>query len=138
MTRTRIARAYLGLQSIGIAAWWLIIATAPTARLLFEGRESSGSLLAFAPGDAFVVALGFYIAVRRGRGHSAFAASLIAGAMLYAALYTITAALSHRTPLVGAALMTPAALASLWAAAVLCPSASSLAVSSGAGSNRAR
>jgi hypothetical protein len=133
MKHQRIATAYFVLQSAGIAAWWLMILIDPGARLAFGFRDVT-MLLAFAPGDLSVVALGIYIGMRHGRGASAFIAPVLAGAMLYAALYTLAATFAHRAALLSAVLMVPAAIASTWAAAVLSRRASSSPVSSGAGS----
>jgi hypothetical protein len=138
MTRTRLAAAYLVLQSVGIAAWWLLLATLPDVRSFFERPGAFGHLVAFAPGDVSVVALGLYGGVRRGRGAGTYAVWLVAGAMLYAALYTVADAVWHSGPLLDAALMTPAALTSLWAAAVLSPGASSRSLSPGADSPSTR
>jgi drug/metabolite transporter (DMT)-like permease len=132
MRRRRIAIGYLVLQAIAIAAWWGVMMIAPSVRSAFAPSASEEILLAFAPSDALVVALGLYVAVRRGEGRSDIAGWLIAGAMSYATLFTITMAARHLAPTAGAVLMTPAAMASCWAAAVLSRRGPSSPLSSGA------
>lgn len=120
MQRHQIAAAYYVVQAIGVAGWWLMLAIEPSTRVLFAMPRAPAALLAFAPGDIAIVVLGSaYVGVRRGRGESAIVAWMVTGAMLYGALYTITVSLARIAPPLGALLMTPASMASVWAAVVL-------------------
>jgi hypothetical protein len=130
-SRRRLATGYLALQSVAIAAWWTVMMILPSVRSSFAPSGSEDILLAFAPGDALVVALGLYVGIQRGGGRSDIAGWLIAGAMSYATLFTIAIAAWRLAPSAGAMLMTPAAMASCWAATVLSRRGPSSAVSSG-------
>ena len=114
-----MARAYFLLQAAAVAGWWIIIAIVPQARTLFVIRDAPFAVIeAFAAGDLVMIALGSAL-VGIGRVRSASLAWIIAGAVIYAALYTVTAAVLQIMPLWGMLLMVPAAVASVVSASLL-------------------
>lgn len=118
-----VARLYFGVQSIAVAAWWTLLATRPSTRALFRvAGAPDASLLAFAPGDLALLTLGSAALALSGRGASAWRvplAWLVAGAAVYAAAYTLALAASGAAGPLGAALMVPAAAASVLCAHAL-------------------
>lgn len=119
--RPRLAAIYFLAQAIGIAAWWALLAIAPAVRPLFALRNAPlAALGAFAPGDLVLIGVGsVVVAWQAYRGRGAALAWVVSGAMAYAAVYTLAAAVLRLAPALGAVLMVPAAGASLGAAAVL-------------------
>jgi len=134
MQRRQVAVSYFAFQALAVAGWWLVLAVDPSYRALFALRQESTALLAFAPGDIAIVVLGSaYVAIRRGRGPSSVVAWIVAGAMLYGALYTVTIRIARIGSPLAVVLMVPASLATCWAANVLSRGASS-PISSGTSS----
>ena len=113
----RLARAYLALQALAVAAWWVALYARPPLRALFRPPAApDATLLAFAPGD-LLLALGSALAAASpARPARSIAAWLVAGAMSYAAAYTVVLAVTCAAGWLGAILMAPAALGSLAAA----------------------
>jgi hypothetical protein len=99
----------------------MLLAVAPGMRAYFMIREAPIEVLgAFAPGDLGLVALGsLLVGLRRGDGWSGRLAWIVAGAMMYAAAYTVATAALRISHALGACLMVPAAGASLIAASHL-------------------
>lgn len=123
MMSRSLARAYFALQAGAVVAWWLLLASFPALRPLFRPAAAPDvTLLAFAPGDLLMLGLGSATVALLGDRRSptvSAAAWLVAGATVYGAFYTITLAVSGAAGVVGACLMTPAALASLVCARTL-------------------
>lgn len=115
MNSRRLARAYFLVQAIAVTAWWLILAVNHNARALFITRDVPFHTLgAFVTGDLMIIALGSAIISFRGeRWESSSLAWLVTGAVVYAALYTVTAAIAGLATIMGAILMVPAATASV-------------------------
>ena len=123
--RRRLALGYFLLQALAVVVWWGALALQPAAWPLFAVRGAPPIALgAFAPGDLGLVALGSaVVAVRGARAWSRELAWCVAGAMAYAAAYTVTAAAVRASAPLGALLMVPAAGASIAAALTLSRSA---------------
>lgn len=122
MISSRLARTYFGILAIAVATWWVLLAVRPPARSLFRAAGApDATLLAFAPGD-LLLALGSAAVALAADGRHRWRAPLawlVAGATTYGALYTIALALGGAVSPLGAALMTPATLASLACARAL-------------------
>lgn len=123
MIPPRLARVYFGVQAAAVAAWWVVLAVRPAVRPLFRPAAAPDAmLLAFAPGDLLMLGLGsaaVALAAARPGPTVRAAAWLVAGATVYGALYTITLAASGAAGVLGAVMMTPAAVASLLCARAL-------------------
>jgi hypothetical protein len=121
MPSTRTARLYLLLQGGAVLGWWAVLLLWPASRALFLVHGAPEiTLSAFAAGDLAIVGAGsLAVGASRDRAWAAPLAWIVAGAMTYAALYTILTALVGATGPLGALLMTPAAAASLVSAMVL-------------------
>ena len=119
--RTRLARLYFAVQAVGVAAWWIVLWLVPSSRSLFAaGGFPFAPLGAFAPGDLGMIALGSAAIAWRGDARwSTAVAWIVAGAMAYAAIYTVTAALIEVMTIFAAVTMVAGAVASIAAARVL-------------------
>jgi hypothetical protein len=116
----RLARGYFALQAFAVAGWWLALLLRPAWRDAFRPYSApDATLLAFAPADLLILAVG--------SGLVAFAAPqllrwqpamawVVAGATVYGALYTLALTIAGAAPVLGALLMSPAAVASILAA----------------------
>lgn len=117
--RSHFARGYFALQAVAVLGWWLALLLTPGWRAAFRPYSAPDAvLLAFASGDLLILCLGsalvawaspFFVRARA-------LAWLVAGATVYAALYTLALALTGAAPPLGALLMCPAAVASTLAA----------------------
>lgn len=116
-----LALAYFAVQAIAVIAWWAMLLILPSTRDAFAIRGASFAALgAFAPGDLALIALGSAaVAVGRERAWTVNAAWLASGALIYATFYAVIAALTDVSPLLGAMLMLPAAVASVAGSAIL-------------------
>jgi len=126
----RLAVQYFVVQAIAIAAWWIGLATIPSAWSWFAPASAPrGTLAAFAPSDIGVVIASALVAWGHRRPWAVPLAWIIAGAMTYAAIYTVAAVIVGLATLLSAILMIPVAIASITAAAALTRDASANAVS---------
>lgn len=115
MEKVRKAAAlYFVVQGLGVIAWWILLIAWPDSRLMFvlePNRETS--LLAFWLADLLFVAAGSLTAVvliyRRNR-YTIPAIWLVAGAVSYAALYTLAFVLFTDRGWLGVVMMLPAML----------------------------
>lgn len=115
----RLARLYFALQGAAVLLWWLALWLRPEFRAPFAIRDAPHSaLLAFAPPDLVLLAAGS-LALGLAPAHrwASPLAWIVAGATLYATLYTLATTVGRATHWVGFGLMAPAALLSLLAAA---------------------
>ena len=113
----RLARGYFALQAFAVAGWWVALLLRPPWRGAFRSASTPDAiLLAFAPADLLVLALGSAVVAFSGTHHRRAVAWLVAGATVYAALYTLALTFAGAAPALGALLMTPAAVASTLAA----------------------
>jgi hypothetical protein len=112
--RSRLARSYFALQAVAVLAWWIVLWLRPEWRAAFRPFSAPDAVLhSFAPGDLLMLGVGSaLIASDHHRRHRRLLAWLVAGATVYAALYTLTLALAGAAPPLGALLMCPAAIAS--------------------------
>lgn len=119
--RTALARGYFALQGIAVIAWWAMLLFLPATRTAFAIRGAPPIALdAFAPGDLGLVAIGsLLVAAFTSRAWSGTLAWVVAGAMVYAALFTIATAITGASGPLGALLMMPAAIVSVGGASVL-------------------
>jgi hypothetical protein len=119
MSRGQLASGYFLVQAIGVTGWWATLAVVPATRPHFALHDAPlAALGAFAPGDLAGIALGsLLIALYHDRGWARPLAWGVAGAMTYAAAYTLSAAILEVTPPWGSLVMVPAAAGSLIAAA---------------------
>jgi hypothetical protein len=110
-----LAPAYLVLQALAIAAWWLVLWLVPTARPPFVvGDWPEGTLLAFALPDVLVLVAGSLAAAHGLRAQRPWARPvlwLVAGAVLYATLWCINAVAITGAGWLSAALMLACAAA---------------------------
>lgn len=116
-----LARAWFGLQAVAVNGWWILLVRSAGARELFALHDAPpAALTAFAAGDLVVVApLSLLLALRPRARWSGPAAWAVAGAMGYAALYTVATAALGASGWLGAGLMLPAAVGSVLAASQL-------------------
>jgi hypothetical protein len=118
-----MARAYFALQSLAVALFWLVLAVRPQWRVLFyPAAAPEVVLLAFVPGDILILSTGSGAAALLNDARAVLRSSLawlVAGATLYGTCYTLSLAFTGDTGVLGALLMTPAALGSVFAARVL-------------------
>ncbi len=117
----QFAARYFLVQAIAVVAWWALLVAVPESWAFFEIRGAPRVAFgAFGPGDLGIVAVGSAMVASRYRrpwaGHVAW---MVAGAMAYAALYTVTTAALQAAHPLGAILMLPAAGASLVCAATI-------------------
>jgi hypothetical protein len=114
---------YFAFQALAVAVFWLALAARPQWRALFYPTEAPEVvLLAFAPGDILVLSIGSGAVALLGDGRAVVRSSLawlVAGATLYGTCYTWSLAFTGDAGVLGALLMTPAALGSVLAARVL-------------------
>lgn len=117
----RLARLYFLVQALAVIAWWLLLWVHPEVRPLFsiEGAPDV-ALVGFAPGDVSMLGGGSLAIAAAGRSRWApVLAWIVAGATLYAALYTLAIAIAGASSWLGVALMTPAAVLSTLSASSL-------------------
>lgn len=108
--------AYLVLQGAAVFAWWLMLWRVPATRAWFVAPGwPESTLLAFWLPDLALLAAGSLVAAwmvaRRSRRAGA-ALWLVAGGMIYATLFCVSAALAMGGAWMSVALMTPAAIGS--------------------------
>jgi hypothetical protein len=119
----RLAALYFGVQSASVALWWAVLAVRPETRSFFSSpRAPETTLLAFAPADVAILVVGsaaVALAGSQGRAWRGPLAWFVAGATVYGAIYTLTLAINGAIGPLGAALMTPAAAASVMCALAL-------------------
>lgn len=117
-----VAACYFAAQGVAGLAWWVALLVAPALREPFVARHSpEATLLALAPADLVVFVVGSLAAsagIARRTSWAAPAAWITAGGAGYAALYCVGLAWIAKASWLGAALMVPAAAASLVAAGV--------------------
>jgi hypothetical protein len=110
---------YFALQALAVVGWWAALWLRPEWRAAFRPLSAPDAvLLSFAPGDLLMLGVGSALVAWPGphlRRRRALA-WLVAGATVYAALYTLALALTAAAPPLGALLMCPAAVASTIAA----------------------
>ena len=122
MSRSRLARGYFGVQAVAVAAWWVALWLRPELRGLFRPFATPDAiLLGFAPADLLMLGLGSALVAASSRqtNRRRVLAWLVAGATVYAALYTLTLAIIGYAPFLGAFLMIPAGGAAALAAHIL-------------------
>lgn len=112
---------YWPAQGVGVLAWWLALWQIPALRDSFTPSAAPFAVLgAFAPGDLLLIAAGSCaVGLSRGAPWRVPLAWMVAGGVLYAAFYTVAAALWASMPVLGALMMLPAATGSIWAAVAL-------------------
>ena len=118
----RLGRLYFAAQALAVSGWWLLLALRPDLRAWFRLPDTpDATLLAFAPGDLLLAVLGSALVAfsRASRAWVRPLAWAVAGAMAYAALYTLTLAYGTAMGPLGALLMIPAAIGSGLAARAL-------------------
>jgi hypothetical protein len=116
----RLAVRYFALQALAITAWWIVLATVPASLHWFAPESFPPRTLgAFAPADFGVVIASAMVAWGNTRPWAIPLAWVVAGAMTYAAVYTLTAAMLGVGTLLSVILMVPVAIASLAAATAL-------------------
>jgi sulfite exporter TauE/SafE len=103
-----------------VIGWWVALLVRPEWRSPFRPFSTPDAvLLAFALGDLLILGIGSAF-VALSQAHAArlqrAVAWLVAGATVYAALYTLALALGGAAPPLGALLMCPAAVATTIAA----------------------
>src|SRR5687768_9452171 len=111
MKINRSASVYYGLQSIAVAAWWILLFFVPASRVHFQMSDSETILLAFWLPDLLLLALGSFVAsifCFFENKFASIAAWFVVGAISYAALYCLAFALSSDTGWLGVTLMFPA------------------------------
>lgn len=108
------AAVYFILQGISVALWWATLWLKPEMRTYFVlERTSETSLLAFWPVDIIMLAVGSLITgvfFQFNNRHAHIPATLVAGGLGYAVLYTLGFALMTDTGWLGVLLMSPAAI----------------------------
>jgi hypothetical protein len=119
--RRPLALAYFATQAAAVAAWWIVLAAVPASRPMFALRNAPFSALgAFGPGDLVIVAGGSLLVVlARNSRHASWIATGVAGAVVYAAAYTMSTAIMELSAPWGAICMVPAAIGSVVAARLL-------------------
>ena len=117
----RIARIWFLVHGIAVVGWWLLLAMRPDTRGAFQIRDAPAiALFAFAPGDLLLLGGGsLIVAAAYRRRWAAALAWTVAGATVYASLYTFATAVSSAAPWLGFALMAPAAALTVLASYVL-------------------
>lgn len=129
MKINRSASVYFALQSIAVAAWWILLFFVPTLRVHFQMGDSETILLAFWLPDLFLLILGslaasvFCFLVIK---FASIAAWFVVGAISYAALYCLAFALLSDSGWLGVTLMFSAMIWSGNFAIALTPSAENL------------
>lgn len=108
---------YLLIQAVLVVLWWLMIAANPSVRDWFSVPGSPAvNLVAFAAPDLLLITGGSVVAAlaiaRRSPHRHAFS-WLVAGAVTYGAVYTLAVPALTGAAWAAAALMLPAALASI-------------------------
>jgi protein-S-isoprenylcysteine O-methyltransferase Ste14 len=129
MKINRSASVYFALQSVAVAAWWILLYFVPASRVYFQMGDSETVLLAFWLPDLFLLALGSFVAsvgCFLGNKFASIAAWFVVGAISYAAFYCLAFALLSDTGWLGVTLMFPAMIWSGNFAIALSPSAESL------------
>jgi protein-S-isoprenylcysteine O-methyltransferase Ste14 len=129
MKINRSASVYFGLQSIAVAAWWILLFCVPASRAHFQMGDSETVLLAFWLPDLFLLAFGSFVAgifCFFENKFASIAAWFVVGAVSYAALYCLAFALLSDMGWLGITLMFPAMIWSGNFAIALSPSAESL------------
>lgn len=121
----RLAAAYFVGQGFAVSLWWVMLVLRPEARAAFlPAAAPEAVLLAFWLPDLALLAAGSlvagYLCARPGPAAVA-ALWLVAGAMTYASLYTLTLALLMDGGWLGPTLMLPANLLTVSLAAPLAP-----------------
>lgn len=115
--RRRLATLYLFIQSAVVPGWWIALAVVPGTRpWFFPNGRIEPALLAFVVPDTLVVAAGSFaaaVARRRRLPWAGTACWLVAGAMLYAGVFTIAWATLAQGPWLSPAAMAVAAAATL-------------------------
>jgi hypothetical protein len=126
---------YFAVQSVGVVAFWLLLFAVPDLRQHFTIRGADFAALgAFAPPDLLIIAAGSaLVTLQRGKGWGVHMAWLVSGAVVYATLYLVTAALAGVMSPVGAVIMTPPSVASIIASVILTRDAHADSLSPGAG-----
>ena len=113
--RSRLARSYFALQAAAVVAWWVALWVRPEWRAAFRPFSAPDAvLLSFAPGDLLMLGVGSALVAWPGhhQRHRRGLALVVTGATSYAALYTLSLALTGAATSLGALLMCPAAVAS--------------------------
>ncbi|HTQ09293.1 MAG TPA: hypothetical protein VMI31_04410 [Fimbriimonadaceae bacterium] len=90
--KPRWAAAYLWLQAVAVAGWWIWLALRPDARGLFFPPMAGRLVFGFAVPDFSVLVMGSLIGgfgLARGRRRMAPLLAVLFGGCLYAALYTV-------------------------------------------------
>jgi hypothetical protein len=116
--KQHLGRIWFASQAVAVASWWLLLLVRPGLRPLFSIRDAPAvSLGAFAPGDLLLIGLGSaLVAFSRNRSWTVPMGWMVAGAVLYGAIYCLTLAVSGDAQALGALLMVPAAVFSIAAA----------------------
>lgn len=118
-----MARGYFALQALAVTGWWLALFFHPSWRDAFRPWSApDAALLAFAPADLLILALGSALVAFSNQSDSRRQRALVwlvVGAMLYGASYTLTLTVMASASPLGAILMCPAAVASVVAAFAL-------------------
>lgn len=111
-----IPAAYLSLQAVGIAAWWLWLANSAEGRSKFSPAGSENALVAFAGGDLLLLAI-LAVAAAAGIWHRAKWTGpvlwLHSGAAAYASCWAFSLAVLEPARTIGALMMAPLLVASL-------------------------
>ena len=103
-----MGRSYFALQALAVLGWWVALWLRPECRAAFRPFSASDAvLLSFAPGDLLMLGVGSALVAWPGhhQRHRRALAWVVAGATIYAALYTLALALSGAAPPLGALLM---------------------------------
>ena len=108
----RFAVAFLALEGIGAAAWWVGLIVSPAFRVYFTAAGApAATLLAFGPGDVLLFVAGALMAAVGLARHAAWAWPVLllhTGAAVYAGLYCLTlTVLTRGDAWAGAVLMAP-------------------------------
>jgi hypothetical protein len=112
----RLAAVVLGLQGLAVAAWWAALAWWPESRAAFLPEDGwTAEFRALLLPDLALLGAGSLAAgwlLARGRPAARAAACVVAGAALYAALFTLGWARAHGAPALSPLLMAGSALLS--------------------------
>lgn len=108
----RISSWYLVAQALGVIAWWLVLFLWPAWRPMFKaGGAPDAALFGFLVPDLALLAAGSLVAafgLARDKSWAVGVLWLIAGGMVYAALYCWTLVLlTQGDAIIGALFMTP-------------------------------
>jgi len=108
-SRPRLAQAYLVLQALAIATWWLWLCSSAQARERFRfAGWPEETLLVFAAPDLVLLVFGSAIAARgvaRNSHWQKAAMWLVAGAASYATVFCVTASMMTHSMWQGSAMM---------------------------------